>query len=80
MFDILDPETGKYENRFHLASIVGLLGPSQPEFLRRSRYSPIHFDDKGKYSISRICNHRRPYRMSDRQLEVSECSSNGVLG
>lgn len=48
MFDGFDPETGKYENRFHLASIVGLLGPPPLEFLQRSEYSSIYFDDRGK--------------------------------
>lgn len=55
MFDGLDPETGKYENCFHLASIVGLLGPPPPEFLQRSEYSSVYFDDKGKPLILRTC-------------------------
>jgi serine/threonine protein kinase len=55
MFDGLDPETGKYENRFHLASIVGLLGPPPLEFLQRSGCSPVYFDDKGKPLILRMC-------------------------
>ncbi|OBT66137.1 hypothetical protein VE03_05141 [Pseudogymnoascus sp. 23342-1-I1] len=49
MFNGLDPETGKYANRFHLASIVGLLGPPPPEFLQRSEYSSVYFDDKGNW-------------------------------
>jgi serine/threonine-protein kinase SRPK3 len=55
MFDGLDPETGKYGNRFHLASIVSLLGPPPPEFLQRSEYSPVYFDDKGKPLVPRLC-------------------------
>jgi serine/threonine protein kinase len=55
MFDGLDPETGKYGNRFHLASIVGLLGPPPLEFLQRSECSSVYFDDRGKSLISRMC-------------------------
>ncbi|TVY43577.1 hypothetical protein LCER1_G008818 [Lachnellula cervina] len=47
MFDVLDPETGNYGNRFHLASIVGLLGPPL-EFLQRNEYSSVYVDDRGK--------------------------------
>jgi serine/threonine-protein kinase SRPK3 len=54
MFDGLDPEAGKYENRFHLASIVGLLGPPPPEFLQRSECSSVYFDDKGKPLVPRL--------------------------
>jgi serine/threonine-protein kinase SRPK3 len=57
MFDGLDPETGKYENRFHLASIVGLLGPPPLEFLQRSEFSPVYFDNRAKYLILRMCIH-----------------------
>lgn len=56
MFYGLDPETGKYGNRFHLASIVGLLGPPPLEFLQRSGYSSVYFDDKGKPLILRVCS------------------------
>ncbi|CZR52896.1 related to dis1-suppressing protein kinase dsk1 [Phialocephala subalpina] len=49
MFDGLDPETGKYGNRFHLASIVGLLGPPPLEFLQRSECSSVYFDDRGNW-------------------------------
>ena len=55
MFDGLDPETGKYGNRFHLASIVGLLGPPPLEFLQRSECSSVYFDDRGKYLIPSMC-------------------------
>ena len=55
MFDGLDPETGKYGNRFHLASIVGLLGPPPLEFLQRSECSSVYFDDRGKYLFPRMC-------------------------
>lgn len=48
MFDGFDPKTGKYENRFHLASIAGLLGPPPLELLRRSKCSSVYFDDRGK--------------------------------
>ncbi|OJD11042.1 CMGC/SRPK protein kinase [Emergomyces pasteurianus Ep9510] len=49
MFDCLDPKTGKYGNRFHLASIVGLLGPPPLEFLQRSERSSVYFDDRGNW-------------------------------
>ncbi|KAF1848400.1 kinase-like protein [Cucurbitaria berberidis CBS 394.84] len=49
MFDGLDPETGNYGNRFHLASIVGLLGPPPLEFLQRSECSSVYFDDRGNW-------------------------------
>ncbi|ELR03273.1 hypothetical protein VC83_07278 [Pseudogymnoascus destructans] len=49
MFDGLDPETGKYGNRFHLASIAGLLGPPPLEFLQRSECSSVYFDDRGNW-------------------------------
>ncbi|OBT91268.1 hypothetical protein VE02_00350 [Pseudogymnoascus sp. 03VT05] len=49
MFDGLDPETGNYGNRFHLASIIGLLGPPHLEFLQRSEYSSVYFDDRGNW-------------------------------
>ncbi|KAF2754655.1 kinase-like protein [Pseudovirgaria hyperparasitica] len=49
MFNGHDPKTGKYENRFHLASIVGLLGPPPLEFLQRSEYSSVYFDDRGNW-------------------------------
>lgn len=55
MFDGLDPKTGKYGNRFHLASIVGLLGPPPLEFLQRSECSSVYFDDRGKYFVPKIC-------------------------
>ncbi|KAH8684919.1 kinase-like domain-containing protein [Tricladium varicosporioides] len=55
MFNGLDPETGMYGNRFHLASIVGLLGPPPLEFLQRSECSSVYFDDRGKYLIPRMC-------------------------
>ena len=55
MFDVLDPETGKNGNRFHLASVVGLLGPPPLEFLQRSECSSVYFDDRGKYLIPRMC-------------------------
>lgn len=55
MFEGLDPETGKYGNRFHLASIVGLLGPPPLEFLQRSGCSSVYFDDTGKPLIPRMC-------------------------
>ncbi|RFU35784.1 hypothetical protein B7463_g585, partial [Scytalidium lignicola] len=44
LFDSLDPEMGTYGNRFHLASIVGLLG--LPRFLQRSEFSSVYFDDQ----------------------------------
>ncbi|KAI0112396.1 CMGC protein kinase [Nemania sp. FL0031] len=59
MFDGLDPETGKYGNRFHLASIVGLLGLPPLEFLQRSEHSSVYFDD------------RVSWEDSQRNLEVS---------
>jgi len=80
MFDVLDPETGKYGNRFHLASIVGLLGPPPLEFLQRSGCSSVYFDDRGKYLILRICMHSPTLHANDRQLEVSEYCPIGVLG
>jgi hypothetical protein len=49
MFDGLDPETGKYGNRFHLASIVGLLGPPPLESRQRSECSSVYFDDNVIY-------------------------------
>ena len=55
MFGGLDPETGKYGNRFHLASIVGLLGPPPLEFIQRSECSSVYFDDNGKSLIPRMC-------------------------
>ncbi|KAL5345264.1 hypothetical protein ACLOAV_009634 [Pseudogymnoascus australis] len=55
MFEGRDPETGKYGNRFHLASIVGLLGPPPLEFLQRSGCSSVYFDDTGKPLIPRMC-------------------------
>lgn len=54
LFDGLDPETGKYGNRFHLASINGLLGFPPLEFLQRSECSSVYFDDRGKYLIPRM--------------------------
>ncbi|TAQ86917.1 hypothetical protein B7494_g4749 [Chlorociboria aeruginascens] len=51
MFDVLDPETGKYGNRFHLASIVGLLGPPPLEFLQRGECSSVYFDARGTGSV-----------------------------
>ncbi|KAG4432364.1 hypothetical protein IFR05_012146 [Cadophora sp. M221] len=49
MFDGVDPSTGTYGNRFHLASIVGFLGPPPVEFLQRSECSSVSFDDKGNW-------------------------------
>ncbi len=51
LFDGRNPVTGEYENRFHLASIVALLGPPPPEFLRRSEWSLEYFDEHGKSFI-----------------------------
>jgi len=53
LFDGYDPETGTYGNRFHLASIVGLLGPPPLEFLQRGEYSSVYFDDQGESLIPR---------------------------
>ena len=55
MFSVRNPDTGKYEDRFHLASIVGLLGPPPLEFLQRSECSSVYFDDRGKSLIPRMC-------------------------
>jgi len=54
MFDEFNPETGEYGNRFHLASIVGLLGPPPLEFLQRSEFSSVYFDDSGKSFIPKM--------------------------
>lgn len=40
-------------SRFHLAGIVGLLGPPPLEFLQRSEYSSVYFNDKGKFPGSK---------------------------
>ncbi|KAK2804903.1 hypothetical protein FQN50_006410 [Emmonsiellopsis sp. PD_5] len=49
MFNGLDPESGKYGNRFHLASMVGLLGPPPLKFLQQSGWSSVYFDDRGNW-------------------------------
>ncbi|KAH8586811.1 kinase-like domain-containing protein [Bisporella sp. PMI_857] len=70
MFDGLNPETGKYENRFHLASIVGLLGPPPLEFLQRSDCSSVYFDDKGNWKcLNPVLS--VSWEDSERNLEVS---------
>ncbi|KKY16240.1 putative protein kinase domain-containing protein [Phaeomoniella chlamydospora] len=70
MFDGLDPETGKYGNRFHLASIVGLLGPPPLEFLQRSECSSVYFDDRGDWKcLNPILS--VSWENSERNLEVS---------
>ncbi|KAI9755877.1 MAG: hypothetical protein M4579_004090 [Chaenotheca gracillima] len=70
MFDGLDPETGKYGNRFHLASIVGLLGPPPIEFLQRSECSSVYFDDRGNWKcLNPILS--VSWEDSERNLEVS---------
>jgi serine/threonine-protein kinase SRPK3 len=53
LFDVLDPKTGNYENRFHLAIIVGLLGPPPLEFLQRSEFSSVYFDEIGECLIAK---------------------------
>ncbi|KAH7350714.1 putative serine/threonine-protein kinase sky1 [Rhexocercosporidium sp. MPI-PUGE-AT-0058] len=70
MFDGLDPETSKYGNRFHLASIVGLLGPPPLEFLQRSECSSVYFDEKGNW---KCCNPvlSVSWEESERNLESS---------
>ncbi|PSS25265.1 hypothetical protein M430DRAFT_47747 [Amorphotheca resinae ATCC 22711] len=76
MFDGLDPETGKYGNRFHLASIVGLLGPPPLEFLQRSECSSVYFDDRGNWKcLNPILS--VSWEESQRNLEVS--SKKGFL-
>lgn len=50
MFDVLDPSDNQYKNRFHLASIVGLLGPPPLDFLQKSAFSAVYFDEKGRCS------------------------------
>ncbi|KAH8162416.1 hypothetical protein CIB48_g5836 [Xylaria polymorpha] len=70
MFDGLDPETGKYGNRFHLASIVGLLGPPPLEFLQRSECSSVYFDDRGNWKcLNPVLS--VSWEDSERNLEVS---------
>ncbi|KUJ06239.1 kinase-like protein [Mollisia scopiformis] len=70
MFDGLDPETGKYGNRFHLASIVGLLGPPPLEFLQRNECSSVYFDDRGNWKcLNPILS--VSWEDSERNLEVS---------
>lgn len=51
MFDGLNPDTGEYANRFHLAGMVGLLGPPPQGFLQLSEYSSVYFDEKGKFEL-----------------------------
>lgn len=70
MFNGLDPETGMYGNRFHLASIVGLLGPPPLEFLQRSECSSVYFDDRGNWKcLNPILS--VSWEDSERNLEVS---------
>ncbi|OBT45440.1 hypothetical protein VE00_04531 [Pseudogymnoascus sp. WSF 3629] len=76
MFDGLDPETGKYGNRFHLASIVSLLGPPPPEFLQRSEYSPVYFDDKGNW---KCVNPVLPVSWEDSETNLSGTGKKGFL-
>ncbi|PVH74218.1 hypothetical protein DL98DRAFT_429981, partial [Cadophora sp. DSE1049] len=70
MFDGLDLETSKYGNSFHLASIVGLLGPPPLDFLQRSECSSVYFDDKCNWK----CLNPVPsvsWEESERNLECS---------
>ncbi|ESZ90487.1 CMGC protein kinase [Sclerotinia borealis F-4128] len=70
MFDGLDPETNKYGNRFHLASIVGLLVPPPLEFLQRSECSSVYFDDKGNWKcLNPVLS--VSWEDSERNLDVS---------
>ncbi|KAH8598478.1 kinase-like domain-containing protein, partial [Bisporella sp. PMI_857] len=67
---LLDPEAGKYGNRFHLASIVGLLGPPPLEFLQRSDCSSVYFDDRGnRKCLNPVLS--VSWEDSERNLEVS---------
>ncbi|PGG97398.1 CMGC/SRPK protein kinase [Helicocarpus griseus UAMH5409] len=76
MFNGLDPESGKYGNRFHLASMVGLLGPPPLEFLQRSAWSSVYFDDRGNW---KCLNPVLPvsWEVAERNLEGS--SKKGFL-
>ncbi|OBT55273.1 hypothetical protein VE04_05372 [Pseudogymnoascus sp. 24MN13] len=76
MFYGLDPEAGKYENRFHLASIVGLLGPPPPEFLQRSECSSVYFDDKGNW---KCVNPVLPVSWGDSERNLSGADKKGFL-
>ncbi|KKZ62424.1 hypothetical protein EMCG_03164 [[Emmonsia] crescens] len=76
MFDGLDPETGKYGNRFHLASIVGLLGPPPLEFLQRSGCSPVYFDDKGNW---KCLNPVLPVSWEDSERNLEGPNKKGFL-
>ncbi|KAI9827058.1 MAG: hypothetical protein M1819_007050 [Sarea resinae] len=66
LFDVFDPETGEYANRFHLASIVGLLGPPPLEFLQRSKYSSVYFDIKCLNPVRSVS-----WEDSERNLEAA---------
>ncbi|KAL5348412.1 hypothetical protein ACLOAV_006895 [Pseudogymnoascus australis] len=63
MFDGLDPETGKYENRFHLASI-------------RSEYSSVYFDDRGNW---KCLNPVLPVSWEDTEGKLSGPDKKGFL-
>ncbi|KFY28201.1 hypothetical protein V491_00576 [Pseudogymnoascus sp. VKM F-3775] len=76
MFDGLDPETGKYGNRFHLASIVGLLGPPPLEFLQRSGCSPVYFDNKGNW---KCLNPVLPVSWEDSERNLEGPNKKGFL-
>ncbi|PBP26265.1 hypothetical protein BUE80_DR002827 [Diplocarpon rosae] len=76
LFDGLDPETGKYRNRFHLASIVGLLGPPPLEFVQRSKFSSVYFDDRGNW---KCVNPVRPVSWEDSEMNLEASNKEGFL-
>ncbi|OBT81165.1 hypothetical protein VE02_10210 [Pseudogymnoascus sp. 03VT05] len=76
MFNGLDPETGKYGNRFHLASIVGLLGPPPLEFLQRSGCSSVYFDDGGNWKCR---NPVLPVSWEDSERNLEGSNKKGFL-
>ncbi|PBP21617.1 hypothetical protein BUE80_DR007645, partial [Diplocarpon rosae] len=76
LFDGLDPETGKYGNRFHLASIVGLLGPPPAELLQRSKYSSVYFDDRGNW---KCLNPVLPVSWEDTETNLEASNKKGFL-
>ncbi|KFY26988.1 hypothetical protein V491_01094 [Pseudogymnoascus sp. VKM F-3775] len=76
LFDGFDTETGKYQNRFHLASIVGLLGPPPLEFLERSEYSSVYFDDRGNW---KCVNSVLPVSWEDSERNLNGSSKKGSL-
>ena len=53
LFKCHNPE-GEFDDAYHLAGMVAIMGPPPPEFLRCSEMSKKFWDENGSWDYSRL--------------------------